>query len=175
MNYQEQNRLNRNSWAQDFLKYIGAPVYQNNVNFVIAWQRCENSSFKFNPLATTWKLNNSTGILEQNYDSLNTGFEATKKTLFNGKYENIRFILMNNAGVLNQRGAGLVDLKYQFSTWGTNPDTFLKVFSEIKNNPVAVAEPYVVAENETAGFSFNIIFILILIFFFTSNNSNKLN
>jgi hypothetical protein len=71
-------------WAQRFLKTIGAPVSQNNLVAMVAWQSAEGTLASYNPLATTYSMTgatdfNSVGV--KNYISLAQGTEAIYLTL----------------------------------------------------------------------------------------------
>jgi hypothetical protein len=71
-------------WAKVFLKAIGAPVSQNNLVAMVAWQSAEGTTASWNPLATTYSMPgagqfNSVGV--QNYVSLEQGIQAIALTL----------------------------------------------------------------------------------------------
>jgi hypothetical protein len=81
-------------WAGRFLKAIGAPVSQNNLVAMVAWQSAEGTMASWNPLATTYSMPgatafNSVGV--RNYTSLEQGIQAIVFTLQSPGhgYENI--------------------------------------------------------------------------------------
>jgi peptidoglycan hydrolase CwlO-like protein len=74
-------------WAELFLAKLGAPVCQENLVAVVAWQVAEYTSARWNPLATTLPMPGSwgfNGVGVQNYVSLNQGLEASELTLMRG-------------------------------------------------------------------------------------------
>ena len=74
-------------WASRFLKHIGAPTCRDNLVSVVAWQANEFTQARWNPLATTHRMNRSTSFNSvgvQNYRSLTQGLRASAETLTDG-------------------------------------------------------------------------------------------
>jgi peptidoglycan hydrolase CwlO-like protein len=75
------------SWAGRFLQHIGAPTCRDNLVVVMAWQANEFTQARWNPLATTHRMNGSTSFNSvgvQNYRSLTQGVRASAETLTGG-------------------------------------------------------------------------------------------
>src|SRR5205823_14688638 len=73
-------------WAEKFLPAISAPVSQNNLVAMVAWQSAEGTMASWNPLATTYDMPgatdfNSVGV--KNYTSVAQGVQAVVRTLEN--------------------------------------------------------------------------------------------
>ena len=82
----------RETWAEALLDALGMPKSKLAVTDVMCWEATENTSAKFNPLATTQPMSgatdfNSAGV--KNYTSAEQGLNATVKTLQNGNYTDI--------------------------------------------------------------------------------------
>ena len=110
-------------FARDVLKGLGAPITDENMKAVVAWQKAEGTKAANNPLATTqgWDGSssfNSVGV--KNYTSYSDGVAATLKTLQNGHYGAILAALAqgNSAQAVGQAVAA--------SPWGTG-DGVLRV------------------------------------------------
>jgi hypothetical protein len=121
---------NERQWATEFLGKINAPVTEQNMAAMLAWQRAEGggggkktglgvNSANYNPLNTTLgkgagagaKSMNSVGV--KSYNSWNQGMDATVQTIMNGKYTGILAALQqgnSSTAVLDQVVA---------SPWGT--------------------------------------------------------
>jgi hypothetical protein len=72
------------TWTRLFLTYVGAPVCEDNVVVVVAWQAQESTSARFNPLATTHDMPGATAFNEvgvRNFASVGQGLQATLATL----------------------------------------------------------------------------------------------
>ena len=81
----------KSGFAEALLQKLGAPVTQENIKFLDAWQRAEGGS-PDNPFNTTQDAPgarnfNSVGV--KRYASMEQGLEATLKTLLNGRYGGI--------------------------------------------------------------------------------------
>src|SRR5262249_33658605 len=95
------NRAGVNSvqWAKDFLTRINKPLTRENIRAVVAWEKAEGTSARFNPLATTQggfagaTSFNSVGV--KNYVSYEDGIAANAKVIQNGLYSNILAALSN--------------------------------------------------------------------------------
>ena len=104
-------------WAKDFLSRLNAPITNENMRAITAWEKAEGTAAKFNPLATTQSgFNgesnfNSVGV--KNYMSYADGLDANVKVINNGLYSNILAAL--------QRGddAHSVAQAITNSPWGT--------------------------------------------------------
>lgn len=89
------------SMALATLKYCGLPTSKNNVESLVIWAISEGSQAKWNPWDTTEPMNghdteyNSVGV--RNYDTILTGVEAFRRTLFNGDYNDIIGSLLTSA------------------------------------------------------------------------------
>lgn len=82
----------KTQFAADILHGIGAPVTAGNLALMLAWQRSEGGSARFNPFNTTLSRPgagsyNSVGV--RNYTSYQQGLNATIATLRNGYYGGI--------------------------------------------------------------------------------------
>jgi hypothetical protein len=85
-----QAKKNTQSWEEQVLKGIGAPLSPANVKFLDAWQATEATSAANNPLATTMPANGATVLSGnpagvKNYPDAATGIDATVRTLRNYK------------------------------------------------------------------------------------------
>lgn len=74
-------------WAELLLSRLGAPICQDNLIAVVAWESAEGTAAAYNPLATTHDFPgatdfNSVGV--KNYPSLGDGIQATIDTLVLG-------------------------------------------------------------------------------------------
>jgi hypothetical protein len=72
------------TWARLFLTYIGAPVCDDNVVALVAWQAQESTSARFNPLATTHDMPGAVAFNEvgvRDFVSVGQGLQATLATL----------------------------------------------------------------------------------------------
>lgn len=115
--------FSRWSFAGDVLDAIGVTTSgqdgQANIVTMLAWQKAEGTSAKFNPYATTQREQgsttlpgNSSGV--QEYTSWHDGVAATATTLQNGSYGAILQALRSGAG------AQAVAQAVGRSPWGTN-------------------------------------------------------
>jgi len=74
-------------WAELLLSRLGAPICQDNLIAVVAWESAEGTAAAYNPLATTHDFPgatdfNSVGV--KNYPSLGDGIQATIDTMVLG-------------------------------------------------------------------------------------------
>ena len=109
-------------WSIAILKGIGAPVTQNNLNNLAAWNACEDgvsSQQRNNPMNTTLRgyggsSINSAGV--QHYPGFANGVQALVDTINNTPaFQGIKNVLVNN-GSLNQLAAAIGS-----SGWGSSP------------------------------------------------------
>lgn len=89
-NLSNRNPNSDDSFYKSILAGVGAPVTDNNLNFLYGWRQAEGGHAAFNPFNTTQKATgatayNSVGV--KNYTSEEQGIAATIKTLKNGRYE----------------------------------------------------------------------------------------
>jgi peptidoglycan hydrolase CwlO-like protein len=74
-------------WAELLLSRLGAPICQDNLIAVVAWESAEGTAAAYNPLATTHDFPGATdfnGVGVKNYPSLGDGIQATIDTLVLG-------------------------------------------------------------------------------------------
>ncbi len=112
----------RQTFAQDVLNGIGAPITGQNMALLLAWMAGENTAAANNPLATTQPWQNATdfnvngGHPVKNYATYQDGVSATITTLNNGYYPGIVGDLRKGNvapnDVVNQNAS-------EFNTWGT--------------------------------------------------------
>jgi len=72
------------AWAAQFLQALGAPVCQNNLTVMVAWQSQEGTTAGWNPLATTLPADGATdfnAVGVKNYPSMAIGLAATVDTI----------------------------------------------------------------------------------------------
>ncbi len=72
-------------WAELLLGRLGAPICQDNLTVVVAWQAAEGTAAAYNPLATTHAFEGATdfnAVGVKNYPSLQAGLDATAETLY---------------------------------------------------------------------------------------------
>ncbi len=116
--------MRRTEWANDLLDACGLPANPETVLAVVAWCESERShnlppdGAPWNPLdteepgfgGTDWS---SAGV--KSYPTLTDGIDATKATLFNGRYGRVvsAFQLSNNANAICQAVSQ--------SPWGSHP------------------------------------------------------
>lgn len=96
-------------FARRVLARLGAPASANNLAFLAGWFKREGTKAAYNPLATTLDYGqntkfNSVGV--RNYADLNTGVEATARTISSHYYP----------GILADLKAGRGDLAAQEHT-----------------------------------------------------------
>lgn len=110
--------LSDENFYKRLLTKLDAPTSKENMKFLYAWRQSEGKAGKYNPFNTTQKMPNATvfnsaGV--KNYQSLEDGFEATLKTLKNGRYN----CIIN--GLKNDIGAKKIstNCKSDLETWGT--------------------------------------------------------
>lgn len=101
--------------------------YAPNRQLLGAWAQAEGGTASFNPLNTTqpWPhatIYNSAGV--RNYASGSDGVHATAVTLLNGHYDGI---VEDLRAASKSAGQIVKDRRTEFQTWGTNPDTILRV------------------------------------------------
>lgn len=104
------------NFYKKLLEYLGAPVSDENMKFILAWRQAEGKGGRYNPFNTTQKLNNSTkmnSVGVQHYNSAEDGMRATLKTLNNGRYN----CIVN--GLRNDIGASEIAKCQSLKTWGT--------------------------------------------------------
>lgn len=74
-------------WAELLLSRLGAPICQDNLIAVVAWESAEGTAAAYNPLATTHDFPGATDfntVGVKNYPSLGDGIRATIDTLVLG-------------------------------------------------------------------------------------------
>jgi peptidoglycan hydrolase CwlO-like protein len=74
-------------WAELLLSKLGAPICQDNLIAVVAWESAESTAAAYNPLATTRDFPGATDfntVGVKNYPSLGDGIQATIDTLVLG-------------------------------------------------------------------------------------------
>lgn len=74
-------------WAELLLSRLGAPICQDNLIAVVAWESAEGTAAAYNPLATTHDFPGATDfntVGVKNYPSLGDGIKATIDTLVLG-------------------------------------------------------------------------------------------
>lgn len=111
------------TWGQALCQRLGVPASLQNDLFFRAWAQAEGGTAKYNPFNTTAKMPGSTTNINpngtpnsagvQDYISAQQGFEATIKTLQNGKYNSILSALMVGTSARNCAYA------LEHSLWGT--------------------------------------------------------
>ena len=104
-------------FAAAVLHGIGAPVTAANLHALLAWQRAEGGSAKWNPFNTTQPASgagsyNSVGV--RNYRSYQQGLQATIQTLKNGHYGGVIAALHRGTNPLAVAAA------IGASPWGTS-------------------------------------------------------
>ncbi len=81
--------ISYDEWARGFLEFIGAPIVQENLIAVVAWEAAEGTQATWNPLATTMNMPGATVYNShnvRNYISRQQGYEAVQKTLGRPNY-----------------------------------------------------------------------------------------
>jgi peptidoglycan hydrolase CwlO-like protein len=74
-------------WAELLLSQLGAPICQDNLIAVVAWESAEGTAAAYNPLATTHDFQGATDfntVGVKDYPSLGAGIQATIDTLVLG-------------------------------------------------------------------------------------------
>lgn len=108
---------NEASFATAVLQGLNAPVTQSNIDFIERWITREGGGGANNPLNTTQDAQGATDfntVGVKNYGDLDTGVQATIKTLNNGYYPNIVAALKSgDAETADAQGKLSKDL----STW----------------------------------------------------------
>lgn len=110
---------NDSSFATELLQRLGAPVTDANVTFIEKWISREGGGGDNNPLNTTQQMSGSTVLAGnsagvQNYGDLDTGLQATVKTLNNGYYGDILSALKSGDALAADREG---KLQHGLSTW----------------------------------------------------------
>lgn len=128
-------------WKIAVLKGIGAPVTENNLALLRAWQLAEGggtmNAANFNPLNTTQDAQgassiNSVGV--KSYRNARQGIQATIKTLLNGYYEPIVGNLRRSASPARTAQA------IAASPWGTG-EGVLRVLGTAPNAAAQTTAP----------------------------------
>lgn len=104
------------NFYKKLLEYLGAPITDENMKFILAWRQAEGKGGRYNPFNTTHKVNNSTrmnSVGVQHYKSAEDGMKATLKTLNNERYNCIV------SGLKNDIGASEIAKCQSLKTWGT--------------------------------------------------------
>ena len=127
--------MNYPGFFEEVLKQLNAPITQNNLDLLNIWSRFEGGNAKFNPLNTTKKAIgttdfNSAGV--KNYPDMQTGIDATAKTLKLQYYTPILYALQNNKAITYYYGNS--DIVKAFNTWGTI--NLAKEFQKVGNGDV---------------------------------------
>ncbi len=130
--------MRRSEWASDFLEHCGFSTSAENHVALVAWMESERShnlppnGAHWNPLDTTEPWNNASNFNSagvKNYANEGDGLDATKATLFNGRYGRVvsAFKLSNNANAICQAVSQ--------SPWGSHPADPL--VNAVRANPAA--------------------------------------
>lgn len=128
--------VTRAEFAEKLLRKLHAPVTMRNQWALVSWMTAEGGTAHYNPLNTTQKMPGSwdyNWVPVQNYPDLETGLEATVKTLNYGAdrglygYHAIRHNLRRNAWARRTLGA------VERSAWGTG-GLALRVLPYAKRN-----------------------------------------
>ena len=111
----EGRQVGRDFFVQVVERLEGVPMSDLAVDALAAWQPKENTRACWNPLATTWKMEevcdfNSVGV--QHYQNQETGARATANTLNQGYYDAIR-------KMLRLEGFDREELRSALAKWGT--------------------------------------------------------
>ena len=121
--------MNRRAWARQLASALGnSNPSADTVRFIAAWTKCEDTKARYNPLASSHKVEGDSSFngIVRNYPDAETGLRMTVETLqgrHNG-YADIRQGLATNNPEMALRGlyvspwgtSGLcVDLKYHGS------------------------------------------------------------
>jgi len=114
-------------WAKKLLVVGTWPRSGGNIEALVAWQRCEGTTAKYNPLATTKKMvgslplggnpDQNNGNPVQEYPTKAVGLEATRLTLILPYYVDI--VRHLKAGDLDQDILHDTKVAAQLATWGT--------------------------------------------------------
>jgi len=112
---------NRFGFAYRLLQKLGAPVSNDNLKALLGWMAGENTNAMNNPLATTRSADGHTtpyntfsgNLHVWNYDTPQTGLQATYDTLTNGRYDNIVEALRRGTTI------GQLAPLVSASAWGT--------------------------------------------------------
>lgn len=130
---------NEASFATAVLQGLGAPVTQPNLDFIEKWITREGGGGANNPLNTTQAMSGATDfntVGVKNYADLDTGVQATLKTLLNGRYPNIVAALKTgNAEQADAAGKLAKDL----STWSGGGYTSLSGVTARPTNAIGSA------------------------------------
>jgi hypothetical protein len=116
-------------WRLRLLAAIHAKGSWQNRRLLGAWARAEGGTARYNPLNTTQPWPGATDYNSahvKNYPSGAAGIAATAATLVNGHYDGIVRDL--RAGSKNARQI-VTDRRAEIQTWGTNPDTILRLLT----------------------------------------------
>ena len=101
--------------------------YFPNRQLLGAWAQAEGGTAAYNPLNTTEPWPGATdynSVHVKNYPSGSAGIAATYVTLVNGHYNGI----VADLRVGKKSAVQIVESRRaEFETWGTNPDTILRV------------------------------------------------
>lgn len=123
--------VTRAEWADELLKALGAPRSLANRRAIIAWETAEGTAAKFNPLATTLFMPNSTNFNSvgvKSYARLEDGLNATLKTLEGSPGHNYHAILHR---LRRNDGARAVLGAVAASDWGTG-ELALSVLPDVR-------------------------------------------
>lgn len=130
------------NFYKSILKGIGAPITDENMNFMYAWRQSEGGEAKNNPFNTTYHKPGATfynclsknsegkcinGV--KNYQEDLDGIQATIDTLKNGKYDKI----INSLKLGDDSIRTSIELKN--SPWGTG-DLTMKVLKGYKSGSI---------------------------------------
>lgn len=107
-------------YFEKVLGMIGAPITNNNLSILLYWAKHEGGNASFNSLNTTMKAPgttdyNSAGV--KNYPNIETGINATAKTLLLNYYKPIVNALRANKSISFYYGNQ--DIIKALTTWGT--------------------------------------------------------
>lgn len=119
------------TWATDVLRKLNAPVVDETVQLLIAWAHGENTTARFNPLATTTKrpgstdFNHNNGFPVQNFVTYEDGLSATVQTLRNGHYPTIL------GGLMAGDATRALSAPHEFDVWGTGGAHVARLFPSV--------------------------------------------
>lgn len=135
------------TFAAGLLQFLGAPLTKDNVNFLRAWSKKENTKATNNPLATTWDMRskgatlfNSAGV--QNYPSESVGIAATGQTIKQRSMNPILNALLQGTNHPLNLGT---DAENSFKLWSGEGKNYrkdvLSIFDTVKTYPVIIPHP----------------------------------
>jgi hypothetical protein len=112
----------REQYGKLLLPELDAPITHGNLLALISWMHAEGSIARFNPFATTQDMPGATIFnyaSVKNYPSLESGVEATAKTLLYGANRNLYGYLPILKSLRNDRQPKRTLGAVEKSEWGT--------------------------------------------------------